>query len=86
MFALADKIEARVMAAPARADKLIQSTLAKAFRGELVSTEHSLAEAEGCAYESAEELLKRVGGVSDAVKTNSRRNAESKRLAVKRAR
>jgi type I restriction enzyme S subunit len=36
LFALADKIEARITAARTRADKLIQSTLAKAFRGELV--------------------------------------------------
>ena len=42
LFALADKIEARVAAASARAEKLIQSTLAKAFRGELVPTEHAL--------------------------------------------
>ena len=86
LFALADKIEARVLAASARADKLIKSTLAKAFRGELVPTEHSLAEAGGRAYESAEELLKRVGGVSEAVKAKSRRSAESKHLMTKGAR
>ena len=60
LFALADKIEARVLAASARADKLIQSTLAKAFRGELVPTEHSLAEAGGRAHESAVDLLARI--------------------------
>ncbi len=38
---------------------LIQSTLAKAFRGELVPTEHTLAETEGREYESAEQLLAR---------------------------
>jgi type I restriction enzyme, S subunit len=57
LFALAEKIEARVVAASARADKLIQSTLAKAFRGELVPTEHALAEAAGDSYESAAQLL-----------------------------
>jgi hypothetical protein len=40
--------------------KLIQSTLAKAFRGELVPTEHSLAAAEGRAHEPAERLPARV--------------------------
>ena len=36
LFALADKIEARVQAASARVEKLTQAILAKAFRGELV--------------------------------------------------
>ena len=51
LFALADKIEVRVASASARADKLIQATLAKAFRGELVLTEHAIAEAEGRKYD-----------------------------------
>lgn len=36
MFALADQIEARYTNAKAHVDKLTQSILAKAFRGELV--------------------------------------------------
>ena len=39
LFSLADAIEMRVAAASARADKLTQAILAKAFRGELVPTE-----------------------------------------------
>ena len=42
LFALADAIEKRVAAASARADKLTQAILAKAFRGELVPTEAEL--------------------------------------------
>ena len=38
---LADAIERRVALAQARADKLTQSILAKAFRGELVTAEVS---------------------------------------------
>ena len=36
LFAFADQLEARVKAAQARIDRLTQSILAKAFRGELV--------------------------------------------------
>jgi type I restriction enzyme S subunit len=43
-----------------RADKLTQSTLARAFRGELVPTEAELARAEGRSYETAAELLERI--------------------------
>jgi len=43
LFALADSIEQRVADATARANALTQSTLAKAFRGELVATEAELA-------------------------------------------
>ncbi|HQP88871.1 MAG TPA: restriction endonuclease subunit S [Thermoanaerobaculia bacterium] len=42
LFAIADAIEKRVAAASARADKLTQAILAKAFRGELVPTEAEL--------------------------------------------
>lgn len=60
MFKLADAIESRVQAAAARANKLPQSILSKAFSGELVPTEAELARLEGRTYETAEELLKRV--------------------------
>lgn len=65
LFALADAIEARLKAATARADKLPQAILSKAFRGELVPTEAELARAEGRAYETAEEMLERVKASSD---------------------
>lgn len=60
VFKLADAIERRVAAATARAEKLTQAILAKAFRGELVPTEAELARREGRSYESADELLERI--------------------------
>jgi type I restriction enzyme S subunit len=49
-----------VAAATARAEKLTQAVLAKAFRGELVPTEAELARQEGRAYEPAGVLLERL--------------------------
>ena len=60
LFKLADAIEKRVAAARLRADKLTQSILAKAFRGELVPTEAELARREGRTYEPAAVLLERI--------------------------
>jgi len=60
LFKLADVIEKRVAAATARAEKLTQAILAKAFRGELVPTEAELARREGHSYESASDLLTRI--------------------------
>jgi type I restriction enzyme S subunit len=60
LFALADKIEARVKAATARVEKITQAILAKAFRGELVPTEAELARQEGRDYEPATVLLERI--------------------------
>jgi type I restriction enzyme S subunit len=60
LFKLADAIEKRVATAQARADKLTQSILAKAFRGELVPTEAELARHEGREYEPASVLLERI--------------------------
>jgi type I restriction enzyme S subunit len=57
---LADAIEKRVAAATLRAEKLTQSILAKAFRGELVPTEAELARREGREYEPASVLLERI--------------------------
>ena len=57
---LADSIESRVAAANARADRLTQAVLAKAFRGELVPTEAELARQDGRPFESADELLARI--------------------------
>ena len=60
MFKLADTVEKRLETAKARAEKLTQAILAKAFRGELVPTEAELARREGRSYESASELLARI--------------------------
>ena len=60
LFRLADTIEKRVAVAQARADKLTQSILAKAFRCELVPTEAELARQEGREYEPASVLLERI--------------------------
>jgi type I restriction enzyme S subunit len=43
LFQVADQIEARYQKALGQVDKLTQSVLAKAFRGELVPTEAELA-------------------------------------------
>jgi type I restriction enzyme S subunit len=56
LFKLADAIEA----ATARAEKITQAILAKAFRGELVPTEAELARQEGRDYEPASVLLARI--------------------------
>ncbi len=60
LFRLADAIEARVAMATARAEKLTQAVLAKAFRGELVPTEAELARREGRDFEPAAMLLERL--------------------------
>jgi type I restriction enzyme S subunit len=60
LFGLADAIEGKVVAATARADRLTQAVLAKAFRGELVPTEAELARREGREYEPATVLLERI--------------------------
>jgi type I restriction enzyme S subunit len=85
LFALADKIEARVAAATARVEKITQAILAKAFRGELVPTEAELARQEGRDYEPASVLLERIraeresGPASTA--SGSRRRSSKKRLS-----
>jgi type I restriction enzyme S subunit len=60
LFAFADQIESRLKQAQARVDRLTQSLLAKAFRGELLPTEAELARQQGRPYESAKELLARI--------------------------
>lgn len=60
LFFLADQLEARYQKADAHVERLRQAILAKAFRGELVPTEHELAALEGRDYESAEQLLARL--------------------------
>jgi len=62
LFALADQIEARYKKVKAYADKLTQSILAKAFRGELVPQNPN--------DEPASELLKRLRTVQNISKKN----------------
>ncbi|MBA3711008.1 MAG: restriction endonuclease subunit S [Pyrinomonadaceae bacterium] len=60
LFKTADALEARYRTAKAHVDKLAQSILARAFRGELVTTEAELARLEGRDYEPASVLLERI--------------------------
>ncbi len=66
LFALADRIEARVTVAMTRVEKITQAILAKAFRGELVPTEAELARQEGRDYEPASVLLERIRAEREA--------------------
>jgi type I restriction enzyme S subunit len=60
LFEMADVAEERTGVARARAEKLTQAILAKAFRGELVPTEAELARRECRDYEPASALLERI--------------------------
>lgn len=73
LMKLADAIERRVVVATARADKITQAVLAKAFRGELVPTEAELARDEGRTYETAAELLARIVPVAKPAAPPKRR-------------
>jgi type I restriction enzyme S subunit len=66
LFRLADAIEKRVAAATARADKLTQAILAKAFRGELAPTVAELPRRQGRDYEPASVLLERIRAEREA--------------------
>ncbi|MGB5144249.1 MAG: restriction endonuclease subunit S [Shewanella indica] len=68
-FAFADTIEAQVKKAQARVDKLTQSILAKAFRGELVAQDPN--------DEPADKLLERIAA--------ARAEAETLAKTVKKA-
>jgi type I restriction enzyme, S subunit len=69
LFSLADVIETHVSKADRAADKLSESLLARAFRGELVPTEAELARREGRDYEPASVLLERIRAERDDHKT-----------------
>lgn len=83
LFTLADAIEKRVAAATARAEKLTQAILAKAFRGELVPTEAELARRGGRDYESASALLARIRAERSATATRPRPKTGRKKLAAR---
>ena len=76
MFKLSDAIEKRVRVASARAGKLTQSILAKAFNGELVPTEAKIARRDARSYESAITLFDRIRrqSVNSVAKTGASRN------------
>jgi type I restriction enzyme, S subunit len=81
LFSLADKIEVRYTKAAEQVDRLTQSVLAKAFRGELVTTEAELAKTEGRTYETAVELLARIKAAQATPNAAKPRN---KRVAAER--
>jgi type I restriction enzyme S subunit len=60
LFKLSEKIAKNVEAELSRTEKMTQSILAKAFRGELVPTEAELARREGRSEESAQKRLARI--------------------------
>jgi len=59
------------------AERLTQTILTKAFRGELVPTEAELARRENRSYEPASELLARVKDVSSSPKSKSLQQTQS---------
>jgi type I restriction enzyme, S subunit len=85
LLKIADAIEQRLVKAIAGTDRLTQSILAKAFRGDLVPTEAEMARREGREYEPASVLLKRIRTESanhsetHALKRKLRHAAKSRR-------
>jgi len=82
LFLLADTIQQRVDNAASWAERLTQSILAKAFRGELVPTEAELARREGREYEPASVLLERITTEREA--TESKKAFSSKRKSSRK--
>jgi type I restriction enzyme, S subunit len=78
LFALADKLEEHYKKAKTKVDRLSQSVLAKAFRGELVITEAELAEREGRDFESAEKLLERIQQEKERLSQGAQRTRRKK--------
>lgn len=70
LFALADKVEAHYQKAKARVDKLSQSVLAKAFRGELVPQDPN--------DEPAEKLLERILEEKERLSQSTQRTRRKK--------
>jgi type I restriction enzyme S subunit len=84
LFKTADALEARYRTAKAYVDKLIQSILARAFRGELVTIEAELARQEGRDYEPASVLLERIR--QERAQQESTPKQKPKRASKKQAR
>ncbi|MEI7748553.1 MAG: hypothetical protein WCI81_05720, partial [Chlorobiaceae bacterium] len=71
LFALADSLEAKYKKAVERVEKIEQSVLAKAFRGELAEPDPN--------DEPAEELLKRI--LDEKAKLDGGRKTKSRRVS-----
>ncbi len=78
LFDRCDAIEKKITDAAARASRLTQSILVKAFRGELVASEAELARAEGRDFESAAALLYRIRAENEVASNTRIRAAEPK--------
>jgi type I restriction enzyme S subunit len=81
LFRFADTVERHVAGATLRADKLTQSILAKAFRGELVPTEAELARREGREFEPAYVLLERTKAERASQSIGKRSHKRTRRKA-----
>jgi type I restriction enzyme S subunit len=83
LFKTADALESRYRKAKEHVDKLPQSILARAFRGELVTTEAELAGREGRDYEPASVLLERIqqerAQQQESAKSKPKRTSKSKK-------
>jgi len=75
LFALADKLEAHYHKAKTRVDRLSQSVLANAFRGELVPQDPN--------DEPAEKLLERIMAEKAKMEGGGRQNAKSRKRRTK---
>ena len=75
-------IEKRVEAATTRAEKLTQSILAKAFRGELVPTEAELARRENRTYEPASTLLEKI----ESTRTGKAKETKQRKSTIRKPR
>jgi type I restriction enzyme S subunit len=85
LFKTADALEARYCTAKAHVDKLTQSILARAFRGELVTTEAEFARQEGRDYEPASVLLERIRQERAQQATSTKPKPKQSRAARKAA-
>jgi type I restriction enzyme S subunit len=75
LFALVDRIEARLSAARAQVERLTPATLHKAFRGDLVPQDPN--------DEPASKLLERLGSESTASRSKSKPKAAFKKRSTK---
>lgn len=82
LFRLAERVEQQVVRAASQAERLTQSILAKAFRGELVPTEAELAAKDGREYEPASVLLERIRREHDTGAERVARPPKRRRAAV----
>jgi type I restriction enzyme, S subunit len=83
LFRAADVIEEHLLKAFTRAERLTQSILAKAFRGELVPTEAELARRQGREYEPASMLLERIKKERDATESEKHRSKRKSSRSAK---